>query len=161
MKRILLFLILIISNLALSQNKNFTVENGLIHWKYVYEDSRSISELRNNPRLEFLTDSTGTIKKTNFNDKNLRQMVAEFKIESKLGKYRVSIFNIVFTMEDIIFGTGGVSMKTPDTYTIEYTFLKKDNTIRKSLAFGYNVTEVLNPHFTDLFLIKDKSKSDW
>jgi hypothetical protein len=152
---------LLTSVLVFSQNKNFIVENELINWRYIYEDSTNISEMKNNPRLEFTTDSTGYIKKTNFNDKNLRQLVAEFKIESKNRKYRISVFNIVFTMEDITFNMGGVSMGSPDTYTIEYTFLKKDNTIRKSLAFGYNVTEVLNPHFTKLFTIKKTIKSEW
>jgi hypothetical protein len=154
-------LALLITSTMFCQNKNFTVENGLINWKLVYEDSTRISELKNNPRLSFITDSTGTIKKTNFNDKNLRQMVADFKIESKKGKYRVSVFNMIFTMEDIIFNTGGIAMKTPDTYTIEYTFLKKDGTIRKSLAFGYNLTEVLDPHLTKLFTINKTIKSDW
>ncbi len=160
MKRILLFLILIISNLALSQNKNFTVENGLIHWKYVYEDSRSISELRNNPRLEFLTDSTGTIKKTNFEDKRLNQLTGEFRIESKNGKYRASVFNVKFYVEPTGLYSGGISMQTISEFTIEKSLIKKDGTIRESYL-GYNLTERLNPHFTDLFLIKDKSKSDW
>lgn len=160
MKKIIALTLLITSTMF-CQNKNFTVENGLIYWKLVYEDSTSTSELKNNPRLSFITDSTGTIKKTNFNDKNLRQMVADFKIESKKGKYRISVFNMIFTMEDITFDTGGIAMKTPDTYTIEYTFLKNDGTIRKSLAFGYNLTEVLNPHLTKLFTINKIEKSDW
>lgn len=161
MKKITFMLFLLTSVIVFSQNKNFIVENGLINWRSVYEDSTSVSELRNNPRLVFATDSTGYIKKTNFEDKNLRKFVAEFKIESKKNKYRVSIYNIVFDMEDITFNTGGVSMGVPKTYTIEYTFLKSDGTIRKSLAFGYNLTEVLNPHFIKLFTIKKKEKSEW
>jgi hypothetical protein len=90
MKNTLLFLIFI-TNISFSQNKNFTIEDKLIIWKLVYEDLTNISELKNNLRLEFITDSTGYIKKTNFNDKKVRQLIAEFKVESKKGRYRVSI----------------------------------------------------------------------
>jgi hypothetical protein len=62
MKNILL-LLLFITNISFSQNKNFTIEDKLIIWKLVYEDSTNISELKNNPRLQFITDSTGFIKK--------------------------------------------------------------------------------------------------
>lgn len=160
MKKIYLVLLLfsVLNNYC--QNKNFVVEDKLIVWKCVYEDSTNIKELRNNPRLEFITDSTGYIKKTNFEDKKLNQLTGEFKIEPKKGKYRVSVFNIKFFVEPIGLYSGGISMQTISEFTIEKSLIKKDGTIREK-SMGYNLTEQLNPHLVDLFTIKKKPKSEW
>jgi hypothetical protein len=155
----LLILIFITSN-VFSQNKNFSIENGLIYWKYIYEDSTSISELKNNPKLEFKTDSTGTIKRTNFNDTKLKELTAEFKIESKQDKYRVSIYNIRFYVEPISLYSGGVSMQSISEYSIEQSLIKKNRTIRESYL-GYNLTETLNPHLKILFTIQKAKNNDW
>jgi hypothetical protein len=160
MKKLLFALLLLSSFLAFSQNKNFTIENDLITWKFVYEDSTNVLELRNNARLEFVTDSTGYIKKTNFEDKKLKQLIAEFKIESKKTKYRVSVFNVKFFVEPIGLSSGGLSIQTISEHTIEASLIKKDGTIRESY-FGYNLTETLNPHLVELFTIKKKVKSEW
>lgn len=160
MKKLLFSLLLLTSVLVSSQNKNFAVENNLITWKLVYEDSTSVSELRNNPRLEFVTDSTGYIKKTNFEDKKLNQMTGEFKLETKKGKYRASVFNIKFFVEPMGLYSGGISMQTISEFTIEKSLLKKNGTIKES-SFGYNLTETLNPHLVELFTIKRKVKSEW
>nr|WP_314895953.1 hypothetical protein [uncultured Flavobacterium sp.] len=155
-----LLLLIFITNISFSQNKNFSIEDKLIVWKLVYEDSTTISELKNNPRLEFKTDSTGYIKKTNFEDTKLNQMSGEFKIESKKGKYRVSAFNIIFYVNPIGLYSGGISMQTISEFTIEKSLIKKNGTIRES-SLGYNLTETLNPHFVELFTIKKKIKSEW
>lgn len=160
MKKLVFALLLLTSILAFSQNKSFIVENNLITWKLVYEDSTSVSELRNNPRLEFVTDSTGYIKKTNFEDKKLNQMTGEFRVESKKGKYRASVFNIKFFVEPMGLYSGGISMQTISEFTIEKSLLKKNGTIKES-SFGYNLTETLNPHLVELFAIKRKVKSEW
>lgn len=160
MKRTLFYFLLLTSVLVSSQNKNFAVENNLITWKLVFEDSTSVSELRNNPRLEFVTDSTGYIKKTNFEDKKLNQMTGEFKLETKKGKYRASVFNIKFFVEPMGLYSGGISMQTISEFTIEKSLLKKNGTIKES-SFGYNLTETLNPNLVELFTIKRKVKSEW
>lgn len=126
----------------------------------IYEDSTNTSELKNNPRLEFKTDSTGYIKKTNFEDKKLNQLTEEFEIESKKRKYRVSVYNIKFYVEPINLYSGGVSMQSISEFTIEKSLIKKNGTIRES-SFGYNLTETLNPHLTELFTIIKKTKLDW
>jgi hypothetical protein len=156
----LFFGFLLISFTTLAQNKNFTIEENLIVWKHVYEDSTDISKLKDNPRLEFKNDSTGYIKKTNFENKKLNQLTGEFKIESKKGKYRVSVFNIKFFVTPVGMYSGGISMQTISEFTIETSLIKKDGTIREKY-FGYNLTETLNPHLEELFLIKKKDKSDW
>lgn len=160
MEKIILFAVLFFSTIGFSQNKNFIIEDKLIIWKLVYEDSTSISELKSNPRLEFITDSTGYIKKTNFNDKKVKQLIAEFKIESKKGKYRVSIFNVKFFVEPIGINSGMFSTQTISEHTIEESLIKKNGTIRESYL-GYNLTETLNPHFVELFTIKKLIKSEW
>lgn len=160
MKKILLITFQFTSIFAFSQNKNFSIDNGLIYWKYIYEDSTSISELKSNPKLEFKTDSTGIIKKTNFENKKLNQLTGEFKIETKKGKYRVSAYNIKFYVEPVGLYSGGLSTQTISEFTIEKSLIKNDGTIREKYL-GYNLTETLNPHLTDLFKIKTKPNSDW
>jgi hypothetical protein len=160
MKKNILLLLLLTSTFAFSQNKNFSIENSSIYWKYIYQDSTNISELKNNPKLEFKTDSTGIIKRTNFNDKKLKDLVGEFKIESKKDKYRVSIYNIRFYVEPIGLHGGGLSMQTISEYSIEQSLIKKNGTIRESYL-GYNLTETLNPHLEILFTIQKTKKNDW
>lgn len=160
MRKILLTALLLFGIIGFTQNKNFVIEDKLIVWKLIYEDSSNASELKNNPRLEFKTDSTGYIKKTNFEDKKLNQLTAEFKIESKRGKYRISVYNIKFFVDPIGLYSGGIAMQTISEYTIEKSLIKKNGTIRESYL-GYNLTEKLNPHFVDLFTIKKVTKSNW
>lgn len=154
------FILFFVSLCIYSQNKNFVIEDKRIVWSNVYEDSTNIKELQNNIRLEFKTDSTGYIKRTNFEDKHLNQLTGEFKIQSKKGKYRISVFNIKFFVEPIGLSSGGVSMQTISEFTIEKSLIKSDGSIRKS-SMGYNLTETLNPHLVDLFTIKKKTKSEW
>ena len=160
MRNLLIWFCLVGSSFSFGQNKNFTIEDKLIFWKLVYEDSTSISNLKYNPRIEFLTDSTGRIKKTNFNDKKLNQLTAEFKIESKRGKYLVSVFNFKFFVEPVGLYSGGISMQTISEFTIEKSLMKKNGQIRES-SLGYNLTETLNPHLVELFKIKKLIKSEW
>ncbi len=141
-----------------SQNKNFVIVDKQIVWQNVYEDSTDLKELKNNTRLDFKTDSTGYIKKTNFENKRLNQLTGEFKIESKKDKYRVSVFNIKFYVEPIGLYSGGISMQTISEFTIEKSLIKSDGSIKKT-SMGYNLTETLNPHLVDLFTIKKKTKS--
>ena len=160
MKKLLTVTFFMTSIFAFAQNKNFIIENDLITWKLIYEDSTSIAQLRNHPRLEFITDSTGRIKKTNFENKKLNQLTGEFKIEAKKEKYRVSVFNIKFFVDPVGLYDGGISMQTISEFTIEKSLIKKDGTIREKY-FGYNLTETLNPHLVQLFTIDKKTKSDW
>lgn len=155
-KNLLVIVVLFLSVMGFSQNKNFVVEDRLMVWKLVYEDTKPISALENNLRLEFITDSTGYIKRTNFENRRLSQFTAEFKIESKKGKYRASVYNIIF-FDDLI-PTKATFQAIPE-YTIESQFMKNDGTIRKSI-WGLNLTEILNTYFTELFTIKTNN-SDW
>ncbi len=160
MRKILIISIFILSSTGFAQNKNFVIENNLIVWKFIYDDSTNVSELKNNPRLEFKTDSTGYIKKTNFEDKKLNQLTGEFKIESKKGKYRVSVYNMKFYVEPITLNSSSISMQTISEFSIEKSLIKSNGTIRES-SFGYNLTETLNPHLVRLFTIIKNVKSDW
>jgi hypothetical protein len=160
MKKIIFITFLLITNISFAQNKIFSVEDGLIIWRYIYEDSTSISKLKSNPRLEFKTDSTGIIKKTNFSDKMLHPIVAEFKIEVKKNKYRVSVFNTRFNEEPRIINKDGLLIQANNEYTIEQALLKRNKTLKKPSLLN-NSTETLNPHLIQLFTIKNPAKNDW
>ncbi|KDN55889.1 hypothetical protein [Flavobacterium seoulense] len=156
-KNLLVVAVLCLSSIGFSQNKNFVVEDRLMVWRLVYEDPTPISALEKNFRLEFVTDSTGFIKRTNFENRRLNQFTAEFKIESKKDKYRVSVHNIIF-FDDLI--RTKTTFQTIPEYTIESQFMKNDGTIRKA-PWGLNLTEILNTYFTELFTIKKTDNSDW
>ena len=160
MKKLIFITFLLITNISFAQNKNFIVEDGLIIWRFIYEDSTSISKLKSNPRLEFKTDSSGIIKKTNFSDNMLHPIVAEFKIEVKKNKYRVSVFNTRFNEETRIINKDGLLIQATNVYTIEQALLKRNKTLKKPSLFN-NSTETLNPHLIQLFTIKKPSKNDW
>lgn len=154
MKRIVIVVVLFINAIGFSQDNNFVVEDNLIVWRKVYEDAHHFSALKNNLRLHFVTDSTGTISKTNFAEKNMEELTANFRIESKEGKYRVSVFNIRFFKQII-------SREDPiQDYSMESEFLKKNEEIKKSI-WGYNETELLNLHFEKLFTIKKEVNANW
>lgn len=157
MKNILLFSLF--CTVVMGQNKNFEVENNLITWKLVYNESLSISDLKNNPRLEFKTDSTGSIKKGSEDVKKLDEYTADFKIESKTGRYGATVYNIrLYSLENV--SPGETKIVCPIDQPIEYYWLKNNKTIRKSLLW-LNVTERMNPFLTELFTPKKIVKTDW
>lgn len=154
MRSIVIVVVLLVNAIGFSQDNNFVIEDDLIVWRKVYEDTGHFSALKNNLRLHFVTDSTGTISKTNFAERKLEELTADFRIESKKGKYRVSVFNIRFFgqiihREDLI-----------QDYSMESRFLKKNEEIKKSI-WGYNETALLNHHFEKLFTIKKEVHEDW
>lgn len=160
MKKLLPIMFTLATMVSLAQNKNFTVDQNFITWKFIYEDSESILKLKNNLGLQFKTDSTGFIKRTKFNDRRLLKLEAEFKIESKKNRYRVTVYNIKFIEEPTVFNND--SLQPQDVYelTIEQKLLTRKGLIRASL-FGYNLTEILNPHLVQLFRIKQNLDSNW
>jgi hypothetical protein len=159
MKKIF-FLLLLINVYANAQNPNFKVDNGTLIWQWIYEDSLDVNNLKQNLKLEFITDTNGKLKRTNFNDKNLREQIAEFKIEQKQGKYRVTMFNIKIIPLQISLDLGGVSSLPDDLLSLEAVLIKKDGSIRASL-WGFNMTEVLHKHYLNLFSKKEKAKDEW
>lgn len=156
MKKILIVLLLLLSSISFGQNNNFIVEDSLIIWRKVYEDVENFSELKNNPRLEFKTDSSGFIKKTNFSNDRLSELVGEFRIECKENRYRVSVFNIRFYRIGSNTVENAKELETTTDFPIEKVALKRNGTVRE-----YTVTEELNRHFINLFTIKAKVKRDW
>jgi hypothetical protein len=160
MKKILFLLLLLFNAFANAQNPNFKVDNGTLIWQWIYEDSLDVNNLKQNLKLDFITDTTGKLKRTNFNDKNLREQIAEFKIEQKQGKYRVTMFNIKIIPMQISLDLGGVSSLPDDLLSLEAVLIKKDGSIRAAL-WGYNMTEALHKHYLNLFSKKEKAKDDW
>lgn len=154
MKRIVIVMVFFVNAIGFSQNNNFIVEDKLIVWRWVYEDANHFSALKNKLRLNFVSDSTGIISKTNFGERNLEELTADFRIESKKGKYRVSVFNIRF------FGQLIHSKDLIQDYCMEREFLRNNGEIKKSV-WGYNETELLNLHLIELFTIKKDAPTDW
>lgn len=154
MRRIVVVVVLFVNAIGFSQNHDFVVEDNLIVWRRVYEDTAPFSALKNKLRLNFVTDSTGTINKTNFSNWKLNELTANFRIESKKGKYRVSLFNIRFFRQTVD------CKDLIKDYSIESQFLKYNGEIRKSV-WGSNEAELLHHQLVELFTIKKEEHSDW
>lgn len=90
----------------------------------------------------------------------LHPIVAEFKIEVKKNKYRVSVFNIRFNEEPRIINKDWLLIQANNEYTIEQALLKRNKKLKKPSLFN-NSTETLNPHLIQLFTIKNPAKNDW
>jgi hypothetical protein len=82
MKRILLFLILIISNLALSQNKNLAVENFLIESSQVIWQKTFETELSKEDIIDKIKTS-GNFENINISDYKLTAEIKELSIDYK------------------------------------------------------------------------------
>jgi hypothetical protein len=160
MNKLLPIIFTLVSIISSAQNKNFILDQNFISWKYIYEDAESILKLKNNLGLQFKTDTTGFIKRTNFNNRKLLKLEAEFKIESKKNRYRVCVYHIKFIEEPTIINTDSLLLQVINEHTIEQKLLTRNGLIRGS-SFGKNLTEILNPHFVELFRIRQDSDSNW
>ena len=159
MKKLLVLLVCLFVNYGFSQNPNFKIEDNLIKWQYVYNDSLNIDNLKSNLNLEFITDFSGNVKRSNFNDEKLNDQTSEFIIEKKENKYRVTIYNIKIIPTQMAFSMNGVTSMPKDIIRIEEILLK-NNKIKKTF-WGVNLSEILHPHYFDLFVMKQKIKEDW
>lgn len=149
-----IFIALLIFTGALAQNNNFTFENNLITWKLIFEDTLSISELKHNPSIEFVSDSTGLIKMQYF----YAVEFAEFKIEPNKNKYCVSVCNFIY-FDDISHTNAGWITNTPFPIEIEfnlYTGMPRIN----STKFDSSKFKELNRTLIELFTIKNTTKSE-
>lgn len=155
-----IFLMFLLPFIGFSQNPNFKIEDKTIIWQWVYNDSLDLANIKQNLKLEFLTDTTGKLKRTNFNDKNLREQIAEFKIEEKQGRYRVTVFNIKIIPMQVSFDLGGISSMPDDLVSFEDIMIKNNGTMKAKLM-GFDITEALNKHYLDLFIIKKRTNEDW
>ena len=156
MKKSIIALVLLLSSISYAQNNNFVVEDSLIIWRKVYEIDKNFSEIKNNPRLEFKTDSSGCIKKTNFSNDGLDELVGEFRIEFKANRYRVSVYNIRFYKIGKNTVENASALETTTDFAIEQVALKRNGTVRED-----STVKELNRHFTSLFTVKQPIKTDW
>lgn len=156
MKKFSIALLLLLSTVSFAQNHNFIVADSLVIWQKVYQNSKNISDLKNNPRLDFRTDATGCIKKTNFSNNGLNELVGEFRIEFKENRYRVSVYNIRFYKIGVNTLENAKELETTTDFSIEKVALKRNGTVRDN-----DTIKELNNHFTNLFTIKEQVKSEW
>lgn len=159
MKNLLLIAFCLCSYISLSQNKNFVIENGLVYWKNIYETPIKLETIKTNPRLDFTTDSTGVLKKGLPHKKYKEEIKAEFKIEKKDNKYRVSVFNIRF-IDSFEITLYGVTNKSEDTSIETYLIRSKDGEIRKNKK-AIEMLDLLNDYLINIFDSNKEKKKDW
>ncbi len=161
MKNYFTFILLcLISIPSTGQNKNFSIEDRLVLWSNIYENSEKLTDVKLNPRLYFKTDSTGSIKKSLANKKLKDELTADFKIEFKDKRYKVRVFNIRFynTTQITLYG---VTTDVKD-YGIENFLVKKRKDEFKTSRNAVRLTNLLNDYFIDLFSYeKNTKKNNW
>lgn len=162
MKKITIILLTLICLNSFSQNKNFTIENDLLTWKYVFSETYDSSLLKNKPRLEFITDSTGTIKKGLASDRNVKdEYTANFRIETRENRYRVIVNNLRFyNTTQIEFDMFSSSVHD---YPMEKFWIRNNGAIRAKY-WGVSLTDILNNDFIKLFTLQtkvEKEQDDW
>lgn len=157
--RLVYTILLLVTSYLNAQTENFSVENDFLTWKFIYNEDLDIDQMKSNPRFSFMNDSTGIINKGSVNNKNIKhEYTANFKVESKANKYRVTINNIRFYNETQI--NFGMFESNVTDYPIETPALNKKGEI-KAPKRGPSLTEIMNNHFMELFKMKHKTKDDW
>lgn len=129
-------LFLLTCSLAIGQGSNFKLENNKLIWQKTYE---SLTEIP-----LFSPDNTVLIKVKSFNWA-LRDydLIAEYVIEKKDGKYRATVFNMKMT----------VPGDNPNE--IEFFWIKEGKGITKIKSFVSQM-EMTDLKLTDFFTIKEK-----
>lgn len=136
MKKLISMLFLLTCSLAIGQGSNFKLENNKLIWQKTYE---SLTEIP-----LFSPDNTVLIKVKSFNWA-LRDydLIAEYVIEKKDGKYRATVFNMKMT----------VPGDNPNE--IEFFWIKEGKGITKTKSFVSQM-EMTDLKLTDFFTIKEK-----
>lgn len=131
-------LFLLTCTLAIGQGSNFKLENNKLIWQKTYE---SLTEIP-----LFSPDNTVLIKVKSFNWA-LRDydLIAEYILEKKDGKYRATVFNMKMT----------VPGDNPNE--IEFFWIKEGKGITKTKSFVSQM-EMTDLKLTDFFTIKEKDK---
>lgn len=138
MKKLTFAIFLLTCSLAIGQESNFKLENNKLIWQKTYE---SVNEIP-----LFSPDNKVSIKVKSFNWA-LRDydLIAEYIIETKDGKYRATVFNMKMTAPD------------SDPNEIEFLWVKDGKGITKTKSFVSQM-EMTDLKLTDFFTIKEKDK---
>lgn len=176
MKKILLLLLICNSvfaqnkNQTLDENKNlvmyenFEIEDNIIVWKKVFEIENVdiLNDLRENLKLKFNKDNSGSVKDLSLNCKGTSVQLAanfnlDFRVDIKEGKYRIMATNFIFE-SPMQFSSGMISTSR-QSYNLEYFIVKKNNTFRKNFQVKADL-ECMNEVLTSLFTIKPILEND-
>lgn len=142
---------------------NFTVVDGSVQWKKIYETSLTIDELEESLKNNTVTSKlerdedvfTGMIKSLGKINNGYRAVEAFVKIEVKDGRYRVFIKDI--TLDPTHVSLKGYSIDD-DTRRLLSSFVvnKNKGTLKRKSALS-----VYNKYFTDTFKLAKIQLDNW
>lgn len=145
--------------------KTFTAENNTIYWENIYQlnSGEKIEDLNQNLKLNITTTGTGVVEenlcKCNSGSSFINQSFKfNYKIETKEGKYKVLVTNIIFRNGPELYANRIQTDK--DIFTFEYYSLDKEGNFKKTFQTKKNLT-CLNDYFTNLFKIRSSTNKDW
>lgn len=154
-----LILGLIEANAQVSQEGFFSLKENLIVWTKIYEVAPDIEEMKKNPFLEFTSDNQGVIKKSkpiSLTQRMLEEIIGNFRIDQKEGKYKVEVTKIR-TIPSYTIELYGVSSTDKDAPLEEIGLNKK---LEFSNYFLNHMAKPYNNLFSSFFDPKTKN-DDW
>ena len=184
MKKILLFSLLIISQLLFSQIENFTLSNNQVKWNKVYESSKTLQDVKNEiggrNNLKIIEENENSIigefsnltmdyKKAGFtymgtpivlNETN--KFSGSFKIEFKENRYRATIWNLNSKGMNMTLYGGGLGLGSELSTNLEELLLKKGNTEFRKNAYKV-VGKIIDTTFQNLmdFTMTSSTNNEW
>jgi hypothetical protein len=147
--------------------ETFTTVEKVLQWQYVFNSDENdiLKKLNLHPKLSVNEDGTGKIVRGKMIQRGLAIFAqddfnADFLIEIKEGKYRVTVFNISF-IPSMNINIGGVSTNENESSIESYVVKKKDGSIRTFGAIPSSLM-ALDLYFKDIFVPKKQTdNSDW
>lgn len=180
MKKILLLIILTTAMLTQAQESAFVISNKQVVWQRIYECSKSPEEVKNillaTGKIKFSGEDSKTLsgeisdfimdfKGAGFTRmgtpmylNNSSKFYANFKIEFKEGKYRVTSTNIKLKGIKTTMYYGGFSMGDNGENSIEEYALTNDRELFKS-SFDGRASRIINYSFAQLFDVSKYAKT--
>lgn len=159
----LLFLIPFISFVFFANGQGqegyFSIKDNFIVWTKIYDTIPDLEAMKKNPILEFASETSGSIKKSNpipLTKRKLDEITGSFRIDQKDGRYKVEVSNIRITPSYTI-SLYGIS-STDSDYSLEEAGLNKKFEFNDN--FLNHLAKPYDNLFSSYFDPKEK-KDDW
>lgn len=178
-------MLLIISIFAFSQDLSFRINNKQVEWEKIFNTEKKLSNIKStlllSGKLKFISETENSLigefgdflmdyKGAGFTQMGTPMYLnsnnrysANFKIDIKEGKYRVTIFNIKFKGMQMSLYSGGVGMSGNNENNIE-EYLLKNNKEQFKGSFNDKPYKILDYSFTNLFDVskyQNTSNDNW
>lgn len=181
MKKIILLFTISLSVFITAQESAFVISNKQVVWQRIYESNKTPAEVKSillaTGKLKFTGEDTNILtgeisdfimdfKGAGFTKMgtplyltNNSKYFANFKIEFKEGKYRVTATNIKFKGDSFSIFSGGIGFTSSGDDNLESYALNNDRKLFKA-SFDGRASRIINYSFAQLFDASKYTKTD-